>query len=800
MFTKASNITHTSTYIKLDTDDTFFWIIPLASDRIHFVFSSSAERTNKKSDILIKQNNYTHWSVAEKSDEVQIETDMLTVIVNRYNFQVRIFDRQGNLIYREDQSKPKEIEPVEVKKTRETDVSQTDMEITADGLRMRARDTESYVDRMASQVRLHFDFQDDEALYGLGSHEEGVGNLRGTHQYIYQQNMKASVPVLVSTKGYGLLFDSACLMTFRDDMHGSYMWFETVDQLDYVFYYGQNLKSLNRAYYALTGQPPLLPRWSFGYIQSKERYIDAPELIDIVSEYRKRNIPLDCIVLDWRSWEGDLWGEKIFDPKRFPDPKGMVSQIHDMKTKFMISIWPNMAPGGTNFDAMLEKGLMLGNHSTYNAFNEEARKLYWQQASEGLFSSGLDAWWCDCTEPFEGDWYGAIKPEPEVRININCDEARRYLDPTELNAYSLHHSRGIYEGQRSETNGKRVVNLTRSSYAGQHRYATITWSGDTAATWDMFKKQIAAATNFCVTGEPYWTFDIGGFFVKDKEQWFWSGEYEQGCDDPAYRELYLRMFQCAAFLPMFRSHGTDTPREVWRFGQPGEVIYDTLLSFIHLRYRLLPYIYSLAGQVTHDSGFLIAPPGIIFPNDKEAHKMNEAFMLGDAILVHPVTTPMGREGVDEDFRKARLKVNEEASDKKQTIDVYLPADVDWYDFWTGQKYSGGQTISVDIFLEIMPVFVKAGSIIPLASEEQVVNAQCIEDITYDELDIHVYTGSDACFDLYEDAGDGYDYENGQFAFTKLQWIDAEQKFSSEVNGHYEGFNQYKKMHIITIKP
>ena len=277
----------------------------------------------------------------------------------------------------------------------------------------------------------------------------------------------------------------------------------------------------------------------------------------------------------------------------------MVDELHQMNARLMISIWPNMNPGGDNWREMRDQGFLLGNKATYDAFQEKARELYWKQANEGLFAHGIDAWWTDCTEPFQADWMGAFKPEPEERLRINTEEAKRYLDPEFINAYSLLHSQGIYEGQRKTSTDKRVVNLTRSAYAGQQRYGTITWAGDVSATWDTLRRQIADGLNFCATGLPYWTVDIGAFFVKnDPKLWFWNGDYDLGVEDMGYRELYVRWFQYAAFLPMFRAHGTDTPREIWRFGNPGDIIYDALVKFLRLRYRLMPYIYSLAGMVT----------------------------------------------------------------------------------------------------------------------------------------------------------------------------------------------------------
>ena len=273
-------------------------------------------------------------------------------------------------------------------------------------------------------------------------------------------------------------------MTFHDDAFGSYLWTDVDDELDYYFIYGPEFDQIVHGVRQLTGKAPMLPRWAFGYIQSKERYVSQTELIDVVKEYRKRGLPLDCIVQDWKSWPRDLWGQKTLDPERFPDPDGMTNEIHRLNAHLMISIWPNINPGGDNWREMRDQGYLLGNQGTYDAFQEKARALYWKQANEGLFAHGIDAWWCDCTEPFQADWKGAFEPEPEERLRIDTEEAKRYLDPEYISAYSLLHSAGIYEGQRGITQDKRVVNLTRSAYAGQQRYGTITWSGDVSATWD----------------------------------------------------------------------------------------------------------------------------------------------------------------------------------------------------------------------------------------------------------------------------------------------------------------------------
>ena len=768
--------------IKISAASETLWVLPVHANTIRIICSKKEEISSQKSLMVTQQEPFTNWHTEEDGQNFYVLTDIVEVAINKATFAITYSNSNGDLILKETPQKAGRLEEIDLVKSKFDKDQDLQMEVTVDGLRMKNNSVETYVDRTSYHAKIAFDWQDDEALYGLGSHEDGIMNLRGTHQYVYQQNMKACVPMLVSSKMYGILFDNYSLMTFHDDMYGSYVWMEYADQLDYYFIYGEDARGITKGYQLLTGAVPMLPKWAFGYVQSKERYVDAQELVAVVKEYRDRQIPLDCIVLDWRSWEGDLWGEKVFDKSRFPDPIDMVDKIHAMHARLMISIWPNMAPGGTNSAEMLEHGYMLGNRSTYNAFLEDARNLYWKQASEGLFSSGLDAWWCDCTEPFEGDWKGTMKPEPEARIGVNCDEARRYLDPAYISAYSLLHSKGIYDGQRKTKDGKRVVNLTRSSYAGQHRYSTITWSGDTAASWDTLKKQIPAGLNFCVTGEPFWTTDIGAFFVKNKEQWFWSGEYEGGCEDKGYRELYLRWFQFGVFLPMFRSHGTDTPREVWRFGEKGSVFYDSLVAFTELRYKLMPYIYSLAGDVSQNGGSIIRPLGMDFKEDRRTADIGDEFMFGPSILVCPIVEPYFYESGSEILRRERV------------TDVYLPAGFEWIDFWTGERFDGGQSITYTVSLETIPLFVKAGSIIPM-SLKPVMN---VEEIDPGELDIMVYSGNDAQFVLYEDSGDGYEYESGEFACTTFTWDQESRSLSTRTCGSFAGFVENKKLNIVVI--
>ena len=654
---------------------------------------------------------------------------------------------------------------------------------SVDGVRVNADNYKKVFYKKLYKCKLSFSFQDQEALYGFGSHEEGVGNLRGKYRELYQQNLKACIPYFYSTNGYGCLFNANCFMEFHDDAHGSYVWLDAAEELDYYIICGDGFDQVTAGYRYLTGSVPMLPKWAFGYCQSKERYVDAEELMQVVEEYRRREIPLDLIILDWQSWPMDGgWGQKTFDPKRFPNPEKMLEEIHNENVKFMISIWPIMTGDCENQKEMKKEGCMLGNQSTYNAFSKKARDLYWKQANEGLFQKGVDAWWCDCTEPFENDWYGSIKPEPFERVNLNTQIAKKYIEEDQISAFSLMHSKGIYEGQRKTSDAKRVVNLTRSAYAGQHRYATITWAGDTSANWETLKRHIPEGVNFCAAGEPYWTVDIGAFFVRRREQWFWNGEYEDGCRDLGYRELYTRWLQYAVFLPMFRSHGTDTPREIWQFGEKGTLFYDAIEKFIKLRYRLLPYIYSLAGMVTHKNYTMMRALAFDF-QDEEVKQIDHQFLFGPALMICPITRPM--------YYTSGSKKMEHA-DKTQR--VYLPKGADWYDFWTGEWYEGGQYIIKEYPIDRMPIFVKAGSILPMSDAVAYTGLQKECDIT-----LRVYAGNDAEFELYEDEEDNYHYENGAYAWTKFSWKEETKQLSiGQPSGEFEGRVKDRIYQVIVI--
>lgn len=751
---------------------------------------------------VVENSWYPNYTIDEDEDGFQIGTESITVRVARRTGTIRYLDESGRLLLQEPDRGGKWLTPIEVYRTRFHHAASASME-GIDGVRVSAGEAERILDRHAFQAKLEFVFAEDEALFGLGSHEEGYGNLRGKSRELYQHNLKACIPYFVSTRGYGILLDCYSLMTFHDDALGSYLWADVVDELDYYFIRGERFNEITKGYHALTGRTPLPPKWFFGYVQSKERYVNAKELLDTVCEFRRRGIPLDWIVLDWKSWpDCGGWGQKSLDPVRFPDPTGLTATLHGMGARLMASVWPAMTGDGPDRKEMLDHGLMLGNQSTYDAFQAEARRCYWEQANRGLFSKGIDAWWCDCTEPFESDWHGVVKPEPHDRLALNTGEAKRYLDPGYINAFSLLHSQGMYEGQRGSGSAKRVVNVTRSAYAGQHRYGTTTWSGDISATWETLRRSIPEGLNFCAAGEPYWSVDIGAFFIQDdRTHWFWRGDYDAGCrgltsgsadgpdprdtgcTDLGYWELYTRWLQYGVFLPLFRSHGTDAPREPWRFGEPGTPFYDAIVGHIRLRYGLLPYIYSVAAQISLNSWTMMRHLALDFPADLLTHDLSDQYLFGPGLMICPVTGPMY-------YRRN----SEPIAGASKSRPVYLPSGTLWYDFIAETCFHGGITIDAPAPLDRIPVFARAGAIVPMSAP-----MQYTEEIRGAPYEIRIYCGADGEFPLYEDEGDNYNYERGGYSIVMLRWNELEGELTIGArNGGFDGLVTSREFRIVFV--
>lgn len=647
---------------------------------------------------------------------------------------------------------------------------------TADGERSSIENAASVKIGEAFSGKINFQITDGELIFGLGQNEHGMLNHRDEKEYLYQNNMKIPMPVFVSSNNYAVFFDANCLMTYEERDSIITVEFDAVDHIDYYIVTGEDFDDIIGKIRWLTGAAVMLPKWAFGYIQSRERYKTQYEILETVKEFEKRDIPLSCIILDWLSWEDGKWGNKILDKSRFPNFNALMDELHERGKALLISVWPSMHKNSENNAEMLKAGKLLANLSTYDAFDEEARKLYWKQCEAELFSSGVDGWWCDSTEPFTPDWKGAVKLSDEERYFLSKESLTKYFDARNANAYALFHAKGMYENQRSSSEEKRVVNLTRSGYPSIQKYGAILWSGDIMATWQVFKDQLAEGLSMCISGIPYWTLDIGAFFVganetwrrRDKNNvgdapWFWQGDFDGGASDYGYRELYARWLQMGAFLPIMRSHGTDAPREPWQFGDKGEKCYDSIVKYIKLRHSLLPYSYSLASQVYRKGFTMMRSLAFDFAHDERAIGIDDQFMYGKSFLVCPVFEPM-------EFGPGNARL-----DKDQHRDVYLPRLTQgwWYDYYTKEAIASGQTISALAPVETMPLYAKSGAIIPMARELK----------EFDALEI--YSGADGEFELYFDNGVDYAYEKGEYAVVKLEWIDRERELRiNHIEGDY----------------
>jgi alpha-D-xyloside xylohydrolase len=489
-------------------------------------------------------------------------------------------------------------------------------------------------EKAAFNIEQNFTLTAEEGIYGLGQHQSGYMNYRGRTVKLVQSNTEKSTPFLVSTAGYGIFWDNYSKTVFTDTPAAMSLWSEVADNVDYYFFFGPSMDQAIAGYRQLTGVAPMYGRWAYGYWQSKEHYATRDELLHIAQEYRERRIPIDNLVQDWNYWGGnDLWGAMVFDETRYPRPKEMLDLLHRQNFHLMISIWAGLGPASAIYKEMERHGYLYSpvgwaGFRYFDAYNPAANDLYWKYASTGLFSKGIDGWWMDSTEP---DIVNALTKESEEYEmkkveNNHLGSFARYLNP-----YSLVVTEPVYKNQRKETDQKRVYILTRSTFAGQQRAAATTWSGDIGADWGVYRRQISGGVNHSMSGIPYWTFDIGAYSLGCQ-----GGVFSNGGKDPAYQELYTRMFQLGAFSPIFRSHGSETPREIWEFGE----YTPALVKADNLRYRLMPYIYSLAWRVTHDGYSIMRGLAMDFTADRRTYSIDDQFMFGPAILVAPVTEYM----------------------------------------------------------------------------------------------------------------------------------------------------------------
>ena len=624
-----------------------------------------------------------------------------------------------------------------------------------------------------------FESPADEALYGLGCHpEDSLSiNYKGRNQDMLIKYMTGAIPVLLSTKGYGLMWDNYSASNFYGAEAGNTKFkyvSESGKQVDYYFFYGPDFDHIINLYRTATGKAPMFGKWVFGLFQSQDRYKSQAEILTVKDNYRKNNIPVDAIVQDWYWWAPLPIGSHVMNHDRYPDPKGMIDELHKAHMHAMISIWPVFGKGTNDYDALKSKGYLTSitwdNFVThtfdtyYDAHNPKARELYWQQARDSVIKRyGWDAWWVDQCEPDNGSLLDARR-QSVFSVGRGIDY---------FNTYSLEHSKGLYQGWRKDIPGKRAFFLIRQSFAGEQRNAATLWSSDVTTTFYSLRNQVSQGINACASGIPYWTSDIGGYL---------SRVSPDGIPDwslPQYRELFTRWFQFGTFSPIMRIHGKG---ERALFSNNWDDNTKTiLLKYDQLRYRLLPYIYSLAGRVTNENYTIMRSLAFDFRDDKNVYNIPDQYMFGPAFLVNPVTE--------------QLYTGSNAAAGKTTRNVYLPASGQWYDFYTGKLYNGGQTIAAAAPIDIIPLYIKAGSIIPMGPVMQYAAEQPAKVI-----ELRVYPGADGQFEYYEDENDNYNYEKGNYSTFRFIWNDKMRQLTiSNTKGSFYGMIKRHTFNIILVK-
>ncbi len=886
----STDVRQTERGVVVKTDEGVRVRVEVVTPTIARVTASCDKRFSRRESLaVLPQPSFSDFRV-ETSDEGQVRlmTDAMQLTIDRQTGRVACYDAEGRLVLSEDR---REFSPIEVEGDR------------------------------GYTVRQVFHSPDEEAFYGLGQHQSDEFNYKGKNETLYQYNTKVSVPFIVSTRGYGLLWDNYSLTRWGDprdyaqldelfeseglkatytsrkgliverteqrldyadlekvkafpeeflphfygseivwegdlkareagihrfilyyagytklfvdgeevvsehwrtawnpnsvkfeldfkegetkhirvewkpDGGVSYLslkglspvpyeeqqkmswWSEMGDEIDYYVVLGDTADEVISGYRTLTGKAPIMPKWAMGFWQSRERYKTQQEIVSTVAEHRRRGIGLDNIVMDWSHWEEDQWGSHEFDPARFEDPKQMVDSIHALDARFMISVWPKFYITTDHYKELDAIGAIyrqavvdsvrdwIGRGyigSFYDAYNPAARKLFWQQMSEHYLTLGVDAWWMDASEP-------------DILSNASLAYRKALSGPTYLgsstrylNTYALMNAEAIYTGQRTERPNQRVFLLTRSGFAGLQRYSTATWSGDIGTCWEDMKAQISAGLNFSISGIPYWTQDVGGFSVQKKFEKATEGSEAM----EEWRELNARWHQWGAFTPLYRSHGQYPFRELYHIAPETHPAYQSMLYYNRLRYRLMPYIYTLAARAWQEDYTLMRPLVMDFADDEEVLNIGDQFMCGDALLVCPVYA-----------YKARSR------------ELYLPAGL-WYDFYTEQPVEGGRRLMVAAPYERSPLYVRGGQILPMGPAIE----HTAQD-TQGELIIHVYTGRDASFSLYEDEGTTYDYEQGAYSLIPMSWDEAHERFTMhECQGSFEGMITERDVTVRLVSP
>jgi alpha-D-xyloside xylohydrolase len=707
----------------------------------------------KESLSVVKTPQKTVFSVKQQGDELSLKSENLKVILNLKNGKISFTTPSG----------------VKLLSEKESGVKFTDFDDAG---------SKTYT---VSQSYL---LDKDEAIYGLGQQQQGKMIQRNLKLNMVQGNTDDYIPFFLSNKGYGLYWDNYSPTLFADNQEETSFKSDVADGVDYYFMSGGNADGVIAQMRDLTGQAPMFPLWTFGFWQSKERYKSQDELLGVVKKYRELGVPLDGIIQDWQYWGSNyLWNAMEFLNDEFPNPQKMVNDVHNLNAHMIISIWNSFGPQTKQYRELDKIGALMNFQTwpqsgstlwppkrdypsgvrVYDPYNPAARDIYWKYLNDGIFKLGMDGWWMDSSEPDHLDF------KPSDLDNKTFLGSFRKV----RNAFPLMTVGGLSQHQRATSSDKRVFILTRSAFAGQQRYGANTWSGDVTASWDALKSQISAGLNFSLSGVPYWNSDIGGFFLS---------KFRKKLEDAGYRELYARWIQFGAFCPMMRSHGEGAPREIYQFGKKGDKVYDAIEKYINLRYSLLPYIYSASWDVTANQSSMMRALVMDFANDKKALDINDEYMFGKSILVCPVTTAMYSKNTEEDFSTIKSK------------ELYLPLGSDWVDFWTGEKLSGGKTVAKEAPLDIMPLYVKAGSILPIGPKVQFATEK-----KWDNLEVRVYPGANGEFTLYEDENDNYNYEKGAFSTITFNWDDAKKTLTiNDRKGSFTGMLAERKFNIVLV--
>lgn len=620
-------------------------------------------------------------------------------------------------------------------------------------------------------VRQAFRLDKEEAIYGLGQHQKGKMNQRNQLVQLRQINTDIAIPYMQSIKGYALFWDNTSPTSFTDNPMETAFDSQAGECADYYFIYGSNADQVVKGMRDLTGGVQMNALWTYGFWQSKERYASQDETVEVVQKYRDLQVPLDGIIQDWQYWGLDptTWNAIEFGNPKFSDPKKMIEDVHGLNAHIIISVWPSFGTATQIHKEMKQENLLLDfktypeQANVYDVYNPRAREIYWDYMNKNMFSLGMDGWWLDATEP-------EYSSKDDKLDQHTHDGLYRKV----YNAFPILSVGSVYDHQRKASSDKRVYILTRSAFAGQQRYGATSWSGDIQSTWEVLRQQISAGLNFSVCGLPYWNTDIGGFV---------ACTYPEGVKDPRFRELYVRWTQFGAFTPMMRSHGTCTPREIYQFGDRGSWEFDALEKYIHLRYKMLPYIYSTAWNVSKKGDTFMRPLFMDFPHDSKVHDMDNQYMFGRSFLVAPVTEAM--------YVDAQGQVD---MDRVCSKEVYLPQAAGWFDFWTGKHYPGGQTIKKETPIDTMPIYIKAGSILPIGPK-----VQYAEEKKWNDLEIRVYPGANGEFVLYEDENDNYNYEKGAYTEISFSWNDASRTLTiGDRKGSFKGMIQKRRFNVVLV--